>query len=69
MELAPDWVCEIVSPGHERKDILTLLLLMLRHRLPYDWLMRRAGPFVRPVLTQGFTVNVNVAFGRPCNNR
>jgi hypothetical protein len=24
VELTPDWVCEIVSPGHERKDTLTL---------------------------------------------
>ncbi len=39
MELAPDWVCEIVSPGHERKDTLTLLLLLQRHRVPYYWLI------------------------------
>jgi hypothetical protein len=24
IELTPDWVSEIVSPGHERKDTLTL---------------------------------------------
>ena len=39
MELTPDWVCEIVSPGHERKDTLTLLLLLQRHRVPYYWLI------------------------------
>jgi Uma2 family endonuclease len=36
---AADWVCEIVSPGHERKDTLTLLLLLQRHRVPYYWLI------------------------------
>jgi Uma2 family endonuclease len=39
VELTPDWVCEIVSPGHERKDTLTLLLLLQRHRVPFYWLI------------------------------
>jgi len=39
VDLAPDWVCEIVSPGHERKDTLTLLLLLQRHRVPHYWLI------------------------------
>ncbi len=39
MELIPDWVCEIVSPGRERKDTLTLLLLLQGHRVPCYWLL------------------------------
>jgi Uma2 family endonuclease len=39
VELPPDWVCEIVSPGHERKDTLQLPLLLLRHRVPFYWLI------------------------------
>jgi Uma2 family endonuclease len=39
VELTPDWVGEIVSPGHERKDTLTLLLLLQRHGVPYYWLI------------------------------
>jgi Uma2 family endonuclease len=39
VELTPDWVCEVVSPGHERKDTLTLLLLLQRHRVPFYWLI------------------------------
>ena len=39
IELAPDWVCEIVSPGHERKDTLTLFLLLQRHKVPFYWLI------------------------------
>ena len=39
IELAPDWVCEIISPGHERKDTLTIFLLLQRHRVPFYWLI------------------------------
>jgi Uma2 family endonuclease len=39
VDLPPDWVCEIVSPGHERKDTLHLPLLIQRHRVPFYWLI------------------------------
>jgi Uma2 family endonuclease len=39
VDIAPDWVCEIVSPGHERKDTLTLFLLLQRHQVPDYWLI------------------------------
>ncbi|WP_295884747.1 Uma2 family endonuclease [uncultured Thiohalocapsa sp.] len=39
IDLPPDWVCEIVSPGHEKKDTLTLPLLLRRHRVPFYWLI------------------------------
>jgi Uma2 family endonuclease len=39
IDLPPDWVCEIVSPGHERKDTLTLPLLLQRHQVPFYWLI------------------------------
>lgn len=39
LELAPDWVCEIVSPGHEHKDTLTIPLLLRRHRVPFYWIL------------------------------
>ena len=38
IDLPPDWVCEIVSPGHERKDTHQLPLLLQRHRVPFYWL-------------------------------
>lgn len=31
VDLAPNWICEIVSPRHERKDTLQLFLLLQRH--------------------------------------
>jgi len=44
-ETTPDWVCEIVSPGRERKDTFDVLLLQ-RHRVPYYWIIlaRGSGP-------------------------
>ena len=32
-------MCEIVSPGHERKDTLQLPLLLQRHQVPFYWLI------------------------------
>ena len=39
IDLPPDWVCEIVSPGHEKKDTLLMPLLLRRHKVPYYWLI------------------------------
>lgn len=39
LNIRPDWVCEILSPGHERKDLLDNLLLLQRHAVPYYWVI------------------------------
>ena len=39
MELTPDWVCEITSPGHEKKDLLDNLLSLQKHKVPYYWII------------------------------
>jgi Uma2 family endonuclease len=39
MTLAPDWVCEILSPGHERKDTVHHLLLLQRAEVPHYWIL------------------------------
>lgn len=39
MELIPDWVCEITSPGHERKDLFHNFLLLQRQRVPHYWII------------------------------
>jgi Uma2 family endonuclease len=39
IEVPPDWVCEIVSPGHEKKDTLTIPLLLRRHRVTHYWVI------------------------------
>jgi Uma2 family endonuclease len=39
IDLPPDWVCEIVSPGHECKDTQQIPLLLQRHRVSDYWLI------------------------------
>lgn len=39
MTLPPDWVCEILSPGHERKDMVHHLLLLQRAAVPHYWIL------------------------------
>ena len=37
--VVPDWVCEILSPGLERKDLVHHLLLLQRAGVPYYWII------------------------------
>ncbi|WP_363169596.1 Uma2 family endonuclease [uncultured Lamprocystis sp.] len=37
--LPPDWVCEILSPGHERKDLFHHLLLLPRAGVRHYWVL------------------------------
>lgn len=39
VELTPDWVCEITSPGHESKDLFHHFLLLQRYQVPYYWVI------------------------------
>jgi len=39
MEMIPDWVCEIVSPGHERKDLFHNFMLLQSYAVPYYWII------------------------------
>ena len=39
MKLIPDWVCEITSPGHERKDLFHNFMLLQRNRIPFYWVI------------------------------
>jgi Uma2 family endonuclease len=39
MNVIPDWVCEITSPGHERKDVFHLFMLLQRKKVPHYWLI------------------------------
>jgi Uma2 family endonuclease len=39
MQLLPDWVCEISSPGHERKDVFQNFMLLQRARVAYYWVV------------------------------
>lgn len=37
MKIIPDWVCEITSPGHERKDLFHLFILLQQNNVPFHW--------------------------------
>jgi Uma2 family endonuclease len=38
-EVAPDWVCEILSPGTARKDRVVKMPIYARHGVPHPWLV------------------------------
>lgn len=38
-ELAPDWVCEILSPATRRTDRATKMPIYAREGIPYLWLV------------------------------
>jgi Uma2 family endonuclease len=39
VKLRPDWVCEIVSPRHERRDHVDKPQVLHAAEVPYYWLM------------------------------
>ena len=39
MKVIPDWVCEITSPGHERKDLFHHFILLQRSKVLYYWVI------------------------------
>jgi Uma2 family endonuclease len=39
IEIKPDWVCEVISPGHENKDTVHNFLLLQNYQVPYYWII------------------------------
>ncbi|MEZ5584749.1 MAG: Uma2 family endonuclease [Candidatus Competibacteraceae bacterium] len=39
MNVIPDWVCEITSPGHERKDLFNNFIFLQHSKVPYYWVI------------------------------
>lgn len=39
MTIYPDWVCEITSPGHERKDLFHNFILLQQHKVQFYWVI------------------------------
>jgi Uma2 family endonuclease len=39
MTILPDWVCEILSPGHERKDRVMHFIRLQRAGVPFYWMV------------------------------
>lgn len=42
IEVAPDWICEVLSPSTERTDRLKKLAAYARHRVGHVWLVNPA---------------------------
>jgi Uma2 family endonuclease len=38
-DLAPDWVCEIVSPGTQSVDRVRKMAIYARERVPFAWIV------------------------------
>jgi len=34
----PDWVCELLSPGYTRRDLVDKFQVLHRHRVPHYWI-------------------------------
>lgn len=47
VKLRPDWVCEIISPGHEKRDEFEKFWTLFRARVPHYWLVDRENRFLR----------------------
>jgi Uma2 family endonuclease len=39
VEIRPDWVCEIVSPSHEKRDMVDKPKVLLAAEVPHLWLL------------------------------
>ncbi len=46
--LAPDWICEVLSPSTARLDRVRKLRLYARERVGFAWLVDPAAPTVEP---------------------
>lgn len=49
VRMAPDWVCEIVSPTHEKTDFVTKPRVLHRAKVPHYWILH---PEERVLLVQ-----------------
>ncbi len=39
VDILPDWVCEISSPGHIAKDTVSILNMLQTHKVPWYWII------------------------------
>ncbi len=66
MDVTPDWVCEITSPGHERKDLVTQLLRLQSFQVPHYWII---SPEDQTLLAYALTGgHYQLAYSVECRN-
>lgn len=54
VKLRPDWVCEIVSPKHERQDLVVKPRVLLAAEVPHYWVLH---PEEKVLLVHRWTVD------------
>lgn len=65
MNIIPDWVCEITSPRHERKDLFHNFLLLQRSKVPYYWVISPEDKtlIAYRLIDEKYQVTFSVEFG------
>ncbi|WP_020558799.1 Uma2 family endonuclease [Thiofilum flexile] len=66
METLPDWVCEITSPGHEHKDLVTHLIRLQTYQVPYYWIISPENKTLIAYELAG--EHYRVVFSKECEN-
>ena len=47
VRVRPDWVCELVSPGHEKRDLVDKWHVLHRNRVPHYWIVNPEEKLLR----------------------
>jgi Uma2 family endonuclease len=61
-ELAPDWICEVLSPSTEAKDRADKLPIYARERCAHAWLVRPASETLEVYRLDGETYRLIVTY-------
>lgn len=64
LDLPPDWVCELVSPGHEAHDLQRKAAIYLAHEVPWYWVAFPEGGVLQVLKNAGATWTVHATLAR-----
>ena len=62
-ELAPDWVCEVLSPSTARTDRVKKMRVYARERIPWVWLVDPIARYVETYRLEGDEYSMSGDFG------
>jgi Uma2 family endonuclease len=63
-ELAPDWVCEVLSPQTARHDKISKLQLYAENNVPYYWIVDPLNRVLEILALDGKTYKLALVFGK-----
>ncbi len=64
IDLAPDWVCELVSPGHEAHDLQRKAAIYLANEVPGYWVAFPEGGVLQVLKNAGATWTLHATYAR-----